>query len=654
MKVVGLVSGGKDSLCSLAKCVKYGHEVVCVANLAPEDPKEEELDSFCFQTVGHTHIDHIATALGLPLVKGAIRRDTSNVQTLEYPALASNIKDEGDEVERLYDLLREVKARFPEVNAVCSGAILSNYQRLRVESVCSRLGLVSLSYLWQRDQDTYVAELVDEAFDVKLIKIASMGLTRRHLGQSLSELQDYLMSLDYCHSAGEGGEYESLVVDCPLFKTQRLELTDAVIVDISKDKFAPVAHMEFATALVDKEDPPVPITRAPLPPPQHSFRDTAGICVGGDAALLASAASHASVWQSQCGLWGIAVAAADAAAQDAVAEAANAMLHQNPTLPATVYVHVYAQDIGTFAAVNKGYNPNFDVNPPSRAFVEVQGLPHAVAADMLTYHGAQHTRSTLHVQSISEWAPACIGPYAQCTTLGSTLLHAGMLGFDAPTMTLVGPGEAESTAMASDPAALREACVRLQSAKALEENYPPVMDVVGSSMGQVGLGVAYVTAVVDITAAADEWVKYFTKLGTAVPPLVITTATALPRCAAFELQLMSAKASAPTPRSAVTQTEGGVLSVTRFENMAYAVCSPMALSSAVEALEAACYEVGHVKIFADPAGLERALDGVPATVPVTVLPCRGAAVVAGAAVGDVGSVAVVWASSSEPVPEAEA
>ena len=42
-----------------------------------------------------------------------------------------------------------------EINfeAVSCGAILSDYQRIRVENVCSRLDLVSLAYLWRRDQD---------------------------------------------------------------------------------------------------------------------------------------------------------------------------------------------------------------------------------------------------------------------------------------------------------------------------------------------------------------------------------------------------------------------------------------------------------------------------------------------------------------------
>lgn len=67
----------------------------------------------------------------------------------------------GDEVEDMYVLLNEVKQKIPSVTAVCSGAIASDYQRLRVESVCSRLNLVSLAYLWKQDQTLLLDEMVN-------------------------------------------------------------------------------------------------------------------------------------------------------------------------------------------------------------------------------------------------------------------------------------------------------------------------------------------------------------------------------------------------------------------------------------------------------------------------------------------------------------
>ena len=65
----------------------------------------------------------------------------------------------GDEVEDLF-LLKEVQKHFPTIGAVSSGAIASDYQRMRVENVCSRLGLVSLAFLWKQEQDDLLQKMV--------------------------------------------------------------------------------------------------------------------------------------------------------------------------------------------------------------------------------------------------------------------------------------------------------------------------------------------------------------------------------------------------------------------------------------------------------------------------------------------------------------
>lgn len=81
----------------------------------------------------------------LPLVRRRIEGKALNT------GMAYSHTD-GDEVEDLTKLLEDVQRQYPEVEAVSVGAILSNYQRIRVETVCRRLGLVTLGFLWQRDQ----------------------------------------------------------------------------------------------------------------------------------------------------------------------------------------------------------------------------------------------------------------------------------------------------------------------------------------------------------------------------------------------------------------------------------------------------------------------------------------------------------------------
>jgi diphthine-ammonia ligase len=228
MKFVVLLSGGKDSCFNAIKCIKHGHELVCLANLAPPELYEgEDMNSFMYQTAGHTAVPELANCFGVPLVRQIIH-GTAVTQRLDYLT-----EVEQDEVEDLYVLLRTVKERFPDVEGVSCGAIVSTYQRLRVENICQRLGLTVLSYLWMRDRRALLQEMVQAGLEAVLVKVAGAGLDpHRHLGKSLSVLQPTLLrlhnqyGLDVC---GEGGEYESLVLDCSLFR-KRLQLVDTEIV----------------------------------------------------------------------------------------------------------------------------------------------------------------------------------------------------------------------------------------------------------------------------------------------------------------------------------------------------------------------------------------------------------------------------------------
>ena len=80
-----------------------------------------------YQTVGHQAIDLYAEAMDKPLFRGEIRGSSVN-QSSDYE------QTKLDEVEDLHDLLIKIRSEI-EFDAVCSGAILSDYQRVRVENV---------------------------------------------------------------------------------------------------------------------------------------------------------------------------------------------------------------------------------------------------------------------------------------------------------------------------------------------------------------------------------------------------------------------------------------------------------------------------------------------------------------------------------------
>ena len=176
-----------------------------------------------------------------------VTRHTDPFLSFVYVSLFSNAvsqklnydKSPQDEVEDLYELLLEIKQRHPEIQGISCGAIVSNYQRTRVEHVCKRLGLIPLTYLWMLDRNTLLDSIISAGVEAVLVKVAGAGLVpEKHLGKSLGDLRPDLLrfhkkyGLDLC---GEGGEYESLVLDCPAFRTHRIELGSTEIVLDSED-----------------------------------------------------------------------------------------------------------------------------------------------------------------------------------------------------------------------------------------------------------------------------------------------------------------------------------------------------------------------------------------------------------------------------------
>lgn len=280
LNVIALISGGKDSLYSILHCIRNGHKVVALANLHPEpsttqndspkdqsaqndpDTTEEDIDSFMYQTIGHSVIPLYESALDIPLYRAPIAGgavDTSRIyrhdaadQSAEHVTSPDSANPQ-DETESLVPLLRRIKQAHPEANAVSAGAILSTYQRTRIENVAARLGLVPLAWLWmypslpapvERDADaTAVQEaglLEDMAgcgCDARIIKVASGGLDDGYLWENVSgsgnggrALRRRLVKAMGRFAAaedirgavlGEGGEYETLALDGPSFLWKR-------------------------------------------------------------------------------------------------------------------------------------------------------------------------------------------------------------------------------------------------------------------------------------------------------------------------------------------------------------------------------------------------------------------------------------------------
>lgn len=201
-----------------------------------------------YQTVGTEIISAYAECMELPLYRRVISGKPVN-QNYSYDITTD------DEVEDLFELLCEIKQKHPDIHGVSSGAIRSNYQRIRVENVCNRLGWVSLAYLWEVDQKVLFQEMISSNIVAILIKVAAMGLGKEHLGKSLNEMQTHLHELESKYGSnvcGEGGEFESLTLDCPLFK-KKIVLKDTEVITHSDDAFAPVYFLKVRSFNIENK-----------------------------------------------------------------------------------------------------------------------------------------------------------------------------------------------------------------------------------------------------------------------------------------------------------------------------------------------------------------------------------------------------------------
>ncbi|XP_055681814.1 uncharacterized protein LOC129789187 [Lutzomyia longipalpis] len=443
MRVVGLISGGKDSIFNLMQCKAEGHEIVALANLYPNDDREE-MDSWMYQTVGHSGIEMIATALDLPLY----RRKTSGV--CQQNRQDYTPEDPADEVEDLYHLLHEVKM-VEKVDAVASGAILSDYQRCRVENVCARLQLTSLSYLWRRNQTKLLQEMIDCGMEAIVIKVAALGLTpERHLGKTLREIQGDVMKLNKefgVNVCGEGGEYETFTLDCPLFK-YRIVVADRKIVSSADD----VGYIVFEKLNLEKKSPEEVKV---LISPEASYKgfeygdfSVSEVIqkVGEDFEY-----PHRSRIPSDRPTEWIWLPAIQGNGQDCEEGAKNAMEQLKKStedckiqLTDIISINIFVRSMKDFAKINAVYSSylNFQ-NPPSRACVETK-LPENVWVVLEALAGIPHPdtpKDCVHVQGISHWAPSNIGPYSQGKKLGRITIISGQIGLIAGKMSLPPNGD---------------------------------------------------------------------------------------------------------------------------------------------------------------------------------------------------------------------
>jgi diphthine-ammonia ligase len=198
LKLASLYSGGKDSNYSIFEMKRLGHDVQCLISIIPKIS-----DSLLFHFPNIHLTEALAQAIGLP-----IREFHSSDSTLET------------EISVLENAISEVKDEFG-IEGIVHGGISSKFQKNNFEKVCRDLQLKVHSPLWNLDPRIYLHKLIDEKFSITIVGVSALGLGREWLGITLDrEHVNMLESLSMKYGFNlnfEGGEAETLVVDCPIY-----------------------------------------------------------------------------------------------------------------------------------------------------------------------------------------------------------------------------------------------------------------------------------------------------------------------------------------------------------------------------------------------------------------------------------------------------
>lgn len=194
MRLAGLLSGGKDSVYAAYLAQKEGHILSHLVSLRSLNP-----DSYMFHTVNIDITGLQAQAWGISYVTA----ETKGVKEEE-------LLDLKDTLQRL------------DIDGVITGAIASKYQADRIDRLCGELDLYHYHPIWGKDREKLLYDMLDTDMKIIFSAVAAHGLDKSWLGKPLTKQRiSQLKTLNEKYSvdmAGEGGEYESLVIDAPWFK----------------------------------------------------------------------------------------------------------------------------------------------------------------------------------------------------------------------------------------------------------------------------------------------------------------------------------------------------------------------------------------------------------------------------------------------------
>jgi len=192
-KAAVLFSGGKDSCLALFKAKQQGFDVKYLLAILPPE------DAMMWHKPNLKLLEMQAKMLGIQLITHRTEKEEKGLE----------------------ELLKKVKGK---IDTIVIGGIASNYQGKRIKKVCKELGLEIFAPLWSYSADKLWQELLENKFEVIIIKTACEGIPKGFLGTIIdNKILDKLKILAAKYKfdlSFEGGDAETAVLCSPDFRKE--------------------------------------------------------------------------------------------------------------------------------------------------------------------------------------------------------------------------------------------------------------------------------------------------------------------------------------------------------------------------------------------------------------------------------------------------
>ncbi len=199
MKLAALSSGGKDSIYAIYNAQKQGHTTECLITISPSS--EESL------------------LLHYPNVVLTKLQSTSMAKPHIYKiSKSTNIYNEIDVIK---NAVAEAVKNF-DIDGLVHGCISSKFQIDKLHKICEDLNIKLYTPLQHCISKNYLYDLITSKFHFIMVTVAASGLNAKWLGRRIViEDLETLANLSHKHGFNinfDGGEAETFVINCPLFR----------------------------------------------------------------------------------------------------------------------------------------------------------------------------------------------------------------------------------------------------------------------------------------------------------------------------------------------------------------------------------------------------------------------------------------------------